>query len=92
MSTYRSRLVAVAAAMILIPTFAACSESTSSDDPARLDKGDQRAALGRAWDKISVDGRRGACLDFEADPIGTASNFSKNFDYDVVKDFLEDRC
>ncbi|MBZ5736202.1 hypothetical protein K8Z61_17045 [Nocardioides sp. TRM66260-LWL] len=73
-------------------TVSACAGTQSSGDSS-TPEGTQKEILNDAWDKVSTDGRRSACDQFEADSVGFSSSyFGGSYDYDVVKDFMEDKC
>ncbi len=89
-----SRAVAAPFAILALTLgMTSCGESDSGNDNAPASEGMQRDALDDAWGKTSTDGRRGACDQFAVDAVGFSSEyFGNSFNYDVVKDFMEDKC
>lgn len=81
--------ISLAAATALL-VLSACSGSDSGTGDVGEDG--QRTALENTWDKFSEDDRRGLCDQFSADPVGAVAIFEDNFDYDVVKQWLESKC
>lgn len=85
------RVCAAAAATIVLSAMTGCSGTPSVDGDAP--ESVQREALESSWDKYSEDDRRGLCESYEVDSVGTIAEFENNdFDYDVVKSWLDGKC
>lgn len=82
------RISAILAALAVLGGCSDTHTTAEGDAPESV----QRDALESTWDKASDDERRSQCAAYEADPIGAIADFEDNFDYDVVKEWLEAKC
>lgn len=82
-----SCLIAAIFALVLLSS---CSSGPTVEDGAP--ESVQRDALESTWEGASEDERRDQCDAYSSDPIGAVAEFEENFDYDVVKEWLEAKC